>query len=145
MDWLAIVLEPAVEGNAELIGDIRGCCMDREAMKDEHVARVDGASGPVVRGDRVLGDLGDMKILILVLPVTETVGALKDPQWAHVKRAVVQWNPDGEALGIAAHEAIVLMGMNGKAVAIGKDQATDWLWVNQGAISDDHPHHPAQG
>ena len=81
-----------------------------------------------------------MKILIFVVLETEMMRSIHYLQGAHFNRAIMKRNPRRKALGISAHESIVLMCMNREALAIWKNQASDRLRVDQEPVADEHSH-----
>jgi hypothetical protein len=85
-----------------------------------------------------------MQILVLMVDNAETVRALQYLQGTQVGWTIVKRNPNGIALGISTHEAIILMRMNRETIAIWKDQPPDWLGVNQDLLAHQHVHDTLQ-
>src|ERR1700722_9729666 len=85
-----------------------------------------------------------MKILIFVVLKTEMMRTVHDLQRTHFNWTIMKRNPRSEALCISAHESIVLMCMNRKALAIWENQASDRLRMDQEPIADEHSHDSLQ-
>ncbi len=119
--------------------------MHGQAVKDEHIACVDLAANPIASDIRSCRNLRDMKILILVMYIAETMRAFHNSQRAHISRAIVKRNPYGEAFGISAHESIILVCMNGELFAVWEDQPANRFRMNQKAVTHKHFHDLLQG
>ncbi len=74
------ILESAIDRQAKLVREIRRGRVNRQAMKDKHVARMYGPSCPIVSYSSSVRNLRYMKILALVLLNSETMRAFKNPQ-----------------------------------------------------------------
>src|SRR6185437_16237717 len=118
--------------------------MDCQAVENEHVSSVNIAPNPVSSYCRAVRNFGNVKVLVFVSLKSEAMRAFQNPQRTYCGRAVVQRNPHGEALGVSAHETVILVRVSGEAFAIRKDQSSNRFWMNQKTVSDNHLHHAAQ-
>src|ERR1700722_1495654 len=114
-------------------------------MKYQDVTRVHMAANPLISYDCSIRYLRNMQIFPFVVLKTEAVRAFQNSQWPYVNGAVVQRYPHGEELRISAHELVVLMRMDHKTLTVGKDEASNRLWMNQYLFTNEHLHHLSQG
>src|ERR1700744_5482569 len=104
--------------------------MHGQTVKDEHIARVDLAAHPIAPDVGLGRNLRDVKVLIFMMYVAMSMGTLHNPEGPYVRGAIVKRNPSGEAFGISAHEPVILVCVNGKALAVRKNQPANRLRMN---------------
>ena len=104
-------------------------------MEDKHVAGVDLSADPIPFCQCSSWNLRDVQILVFMPDETELLRALQYLQGAQVDWTIVKRNPNGIALRISTHEAVILMCMDCETLAIWKDQSPDWLGVNQNLLA----------
>ena len=115
--------------------------MHGEAVKNQDVAGGDVAAHPLAADGRFGRNLRNMKVLPVVPLNTEAVGTFEDLERPCLYGAIVKWDPHRKALGISAHELVVLVCMDDQALAVRKDQSSDRFWVDQETFTDYHRHY----
>ena len=118
--------------------------MHRETVEDQHVSSVDAATDPLVASDGIDRDLWNVKVLPLVFLDAKSVRTFNNSKRSHLDRAVMEWNPYREELGISPHELVILMCVDHETLAVRKDQAADRFWMNQDLIAHQHLHDTLQ-
>ena len=117
--------------------------MHGETMKDEHVAGIDLTASPFVSQRSSFGNRRYVRLIMILK--TKTMRAFQNAQGALIDRAVVERNPRSKTLRITIHESIVLMCVDYKALAVGKDQSPDRFWMNQKPFAHELAHHLFKG
>lgn len=117
--------------------------MDCEAVEQKHIAHADLAANPAFPSRSTVRDFRHVTVRIVPL-IPEAMRTFQNAQWPNRRWTIVKRNPNRKALGVPAHEAKVLVSMDGKPIAIGEDQSPNRFWVDQKTVPNNHRHQSAQ-
>jgi hypothetical protein len=119
--------------------------MHGEAVKDQHIARVNFAANPIAAQRRTLRNFWDVEVVMDMALNAKAVRSFQNLQRAQSCRAVVKGNPGGKALRISIHESEVLMRMIHETFATRENQPAYRFWMNQDILSNELAHNLFQG
>src|SRR5438270_11764856 len=114
--------------------------MHCQAVKDQHISRIDPAANPITSRHSFRRNLRDVEIHIIMSLKAEAMRTVQYLQRTCFERAVVKRNPNGKAFRLSAHKSMILMGMNREPLAMRKNQPANRLRVNQEIVAHKHFH-----